>query len=63
MKRILKSALFVMTMVSLAAACNSKKSEDSAATTTDSTAMSSDSAMMSSDTTMATDSAAADSAR
>ncbi|GAB3908031.1 hypothetical protein GCM10028803_42880 [Larkinella knui] len=61
MKRIVKSVLFVATMVSLAAACQSKKTEDTTSTT-DSTAMSSDSSMMS-DTTMATDSMSADSAK
>ncbi|MGA0559493.1 hypothetical protein ACO2Q8_22735 [Larkinella sp. VNQ87] len=62
MKRIVKSVLFVATMVSLAAACQSKKAED-ATSTTDSTAMSSDSSTMMSDTTMASDSMSADSAQ
>ena len=61
MKRIVKSVLFVATMVSLAAACQSKKAEDTTSTT-ESNSMSSDSSMMS-DTTMATDSMAADSAK
>ncbi|WP_460635375.1 hypothetical protein [Larkinella harenae] len=60
MKRIVKSVLFVATMVSLAAACQSKKAEDTTSTTDSSTM--SDSTMMS-DTTMATDSMAADSAQ
>ncbi|MFC5409389.1 hypothetical protein ACFPMF_08735 [Larkinella bovis] len=60
MKRIVKSVLFVATMVSLAAACQSKKAEDTTSTT-DSTAVTDSS--FASDTTMASDSAAADSAR
>ncbi|MGV3558177.1 hypothetical protein [Larkinella arboricola] len=62
MKRIVKSVLFVATVVSLAAACQGKKTEDTTSTTDSTATMSSDSTMMS-DTTMATDSAAGDSAQ
>lgn len=66
MKALVKYAFFAMAMISLATACQSKKTEENAATADSTTVMSDSASTMTTDSTMASDSAAtapADSAK